>query len=54
MSDDQKTREAIERVALRIKDHSQKRGRVISFEDAKGKARQIAVDYKRKFNNNGD
>jgi hypothetical protein len=49
MSDERKTREAIERTAARIKDQSQKQGRTISYGDAKGKAREIAVNYKRKY-----
>jgi hypothetical protein len=47
-SDESKTRDAINRVAHRIHQSEKKAGRVISFDTAKGKAREIAVNYKRK------
>jgi len=48
MSDEKKTRDAIERTAARIKQQTEQSGRRITYEDAKGKAREIAVNYKRK------
>lgn len=48
MSDEKNTRAAIDRVALRIQDQAKKAGRSITYQDAKGKAREIAVKYKRK------
>ncbi len=48
MSDDKKTRAAIDRTAARIKQQTEKTGRRITYSDAKGKAREIAVNYKRK------
>ena len=49
MKDEEKnTREAIARVASRIQEQSKKDGRVISYRDARNKAREIAVHYKRK------
>ena len=48
MSDEKKTRDAIERTAARIKQQTERSGRSITYEDAKGKAREIAVNYKPK------
>lgn len=50
MSDEKKTREAIDRLALRIRTQERKEGRAITLEDSKGKAREIAVNYTRKKN----
>ena len=49
MSDERKTRDAIERTAARIQNENPRQGRTISYSDAKGKAREIAVNYKRKY-----
>ena len=49
MSDEKKTRKAIDRVALRIQTESKKSGnKTMSFEDARCKAQKIAVSYERK------
>ncbi len=46
--DETKTRAAIDRLAQRIQENGQQSGRRITYSDAKGKAREIAVNYKRK------
>jgi len=46
--DETKTRSAINRLAQRIHKDGQQSGRVISFDDARGRAREVAVQYKRK------
>jgi len=48
VSDEKKTRAAIDRVATRIQNEAQKQGRTITHETARGKAREIAVNYRRK------
>ena len=52
MSTETKAREAIDRLATRIHNEDRKEGRSITFEDARGKARDIAVRYTRKKHNN--